>query len=609
MSKPLAIDLFCGLGGWTSGLLIEGYDCIGFDIERHQYGEMKYPAQLVVQDVLTLHGSQFRNASLIVASPPCFVMGTLILTGRGMIAIPDVIAGDVVLTHRNRWRRVVRTGSCMAPTVIAYGYGATLEGTADHPIYVRRDMGSFHKWSKQLKLPEYYPKSLGAPEWVALAESAKCHWGSPMQFDSLPLPPMPNSLPDTPEFWWMIGRWVGDGWTRRRTKSGSGDEVIICCGRHEASALHDRLSLVAPRLGSKCAAGELHWRRSEERTTVRFTAASNSLAEWLDTNFGRGAAMKGFPSWSLVMSLNNRRALLDGYVSADGNRAVNGNRNIIKTTSVSKRLAIGTRFLAASLGYTSANHYTVRPATCKIEGRTVNQRDTWNTTWSPSSEINRLVETGGGMQWGSVRKILTGQKSTRVWNIEVEEDNSYVADGVVVHNCQEFSYMAMPWSLAKAKAADIRADTTGEKLADLTRLFDACFRIQKEASIAAGRRIPMVVENVRGAIPWVGRSRFNFGSFHLWGDVPALMPIGAKRKSKGMNWSDRTKTGQDFTRIAGQQGMEDDGIKCGGDWFNDSQPSISRLYGSKSPQRKMASAMIAKIPLVLSRHIAATYRD
>ncbi len=71
MTKPLAIDLFCGLGGWTSGLLAEDYYVVGFDIERHVYGEHHYPAQLVLQDVLTLHGSQFRDAALIVASPPC----------------------------------------------------------------------------------------------------------------------------------------------------------------------------------------------------------------------------------------------------------------------------------------------------------------------------------------------------------------------------------------------------------------------------------------------------------------------------------------------------------------------------------------------------------
>src|SRR5437660_9037478 len=71
MTSPLAIDLFCGLGGWTEGLLAEGYQVIGFDIERHCYGDAKYPAQLVLQDVRTLHGRQFKDAALIVGSSPC----------------------------------------------------------------------------------------------------------------------------------------------------------------------------------------------------------------------------------------------------------------------------------------------------------------------------------------------------------------------------------------------------------------------------------------------------------------------------------------------------------------------------------------------------------
>ena len=35
-SAPLAVDLFCGLGGWTEGLLLEGYRVVGFDLERHR---------------------------------------------------------------------------------------------------------------------------------------------------------------------------------------------------------------------------------------------------------------------------------------------------------------------------------------------------------------------------------------------------------------------------------------------------------------------------------------------------------------------------------------------------------------------------------------------
>lgn len=143
--------------------------------------------------------------------------------------------------------------------------------------------------------------------------------------------------------------------------------------------------------------------------------------------------------------------------------------------------------------------------------------------------------------------------------------------------CQEFSYMAMPWSLAKAKAAAIHADQTGRLRADLTRLFDACFRIQREACEAAGRHIPLVVENVRGAQPWVGRSKINVGAWHFWGDVPALMPL-------------------------------DEGVKLGGSWFGEYRKGQGpRNHGSKSKARKAASAMIAKIPPSLSTYIGKVY--
>jgi hypothetical protein len=171
--------------------------------------------------------------------------------------------------------------------------------------------------------------------------------------------------------------------------------------------------------------------------------------------------------------------------------------------------------------------------------------------------------------------------------------------------CQRYSYMAMPWSRAKAQAAEIRTDQSGQKLAELNALFNACFRIQREACQAAGRHIPMVVENVKGAQEWVGRARWNYGSYYLWGDVPALMPraVGAS-KSTGMNWSDPTKRGQDFTRVAGKQAVAEGrkGAGAGAAWWQNNSGA-----SSKSARRKAWSAAIAKIPEPLSRHIARTY--
>jgi hypothetical protein len=64
--KPLLIDLCCGSGGWSAGFAERGWRCVGFDVVNNGY-----PHNLVLQDVRTLHGKQFKDASLIVASPPC----------------------------------------------------------------------------------------------------------------------------------------------------------------------------------------------------------------------------------------------------------------------------------------------------------------------------------------------------------------------------------------------------------------------------------------------------------------------------------------------------------------------------------------------------------
>lgn len=172
--------------------------------------------------------------------------------------------------------------------------------------------------------------------------------------------------------------------------------------------------------------------------------------------------------------------------------------------------------------------------------------------------------------------------------------------------CQEYSYMAMPWSRAKAKAAAIRADETGEALRKLNAIVEACFRIQREASEAAGRYIPMVLENVRGAQPWIGAARWNYGSYYLWGDVPAVMPpVVDARKNPGFRFDG---SGKSFQTESVQRHVAE-GRKNKGDWFGSGENcSLQRKAGSGSKARKAASAKIAKIPFALSSHIARVYR-
>jgi hypothetical protein len=188
--------------------------------------------------------------------------------------------------------------------------------------------------------------------------------------------------------------------------------------------------------------------------------------------------------------------------------------------------------------------------------------------------------------------------------------------------CQEFSYRAMPWKRAKA----LGPPELGMEL------FAQARRIQREASEAAGRYIPCIQENVRGAQKYVGRAAWHYGSYYLWGDVPALMPMAFRAPSlPGMNWSGSDKPS--YKAVAfndsavratkndggswfaiGSPGQKvvnrvpvNDAVKQGGDWFRDM--SGDSAHGSKSKARKAASARIAKIPLPLAQWIAHVARQ
>jgi len=168
--------------------------------------------------------------------------------------------------------------------------------------------------------------------------------------------------------------------------------------------------------------------------------------------------------------------------------------------------------------------------------------------------------------------------------------------------CQEPSYRAMPWKRAKA------LNVIGPPHAFI-ELFNACFRIQREASVAAGRYIPLVVENVKGAQPWVGKASAHYGSYYLWGDVGMIgnrVVAGALRMGAGIAPTKAYKVpGFRFDGLS-HGSFQSAAVKqhgSGAIWFDTGIAS----YSSRSRSRKEASAIIAKIPFPLAQHIARCF--
>ncbi len=64
-----ALDLFCGLGGWSDGLALEGFEVLGVEINEEIADLYKHP--VICEDVRDLDPKDFMGYDLIVGSPPC----------------------------------------------------------------------------------------------------------------------------------------------------------------------------------------------------------------------------------------------------------------------------------------------------------------------------------------------------------------------------------------------------------------------------------------------------------------------------------------------------------------------------------------------------------
>ena len=64
------LDVFCGMGGASSGFALEGFDVTGIDIEDAP-NKLGYKHRFIQADITQLDGKDFLGFDVIWGSPPC----------------------------------------------------------------------------------------------------------------------------------------------------------------------------------------------------------------------------------------------------------------------------------------------------------------------------------------------------------------------------------------------------------------------------------------------------------------------------------------------------------------------------------------------------------
>lgn len=134
----LRIGLEMGLGDHNIS-----YECVKTsEIKPYALTQLRslYPEEeFEVTDITKLGVDEFGDIDVLIGGFPCFVGSTLVLTKDGYKRIDEVQVGDEVLTHRNRYRKVLNVfNQGIKQTVVLSGLGfKDIQTTSNHKFLVR----------------------------------------------------------------------------------------------------------------------------------------------------------------------------------------------------------------------------------------------------------------------------------------------------------------------------------------------------------------------------------------------------------------------------------------------------------------------------------------
>lgn len=135
-------SLFSGSGGFELAGAIFGIKPV-WNCEIKPFPSLvtakRFPDTKHYKDVSEMDGSKVEPVDIITFGSPCFPAGIPVLTNKGYKPIESVKAGDMVLTHKNRFKKVLRVGSTPEQNIYELDAQGILpiQATANHPFIVR----------------------------------------------------------------------------------------------------------------------------------------------------------------------------------------------------------------------------------------------------------------------------------------------------------------------------------------------------------------------------------------------------------------------------------------------------------------------------------------
>lgn len=380
----------------------------------------------------------------------CFTAGTMIHTQAGLVRIEDIEKGEQVLTHKGRYREVYHTqvrpySGKLFQIKLRGNPSELIEATEEHPFLIAKRQRPNER--NKTWQPEWIPiKDVKVKDYACIPIHREFVTQDQIVYKILKgtgrhsRKTIDVSVPSTPEFFRLYGYYLAEG------SVSSGHYLNFSFNENERELIDDVKKLLTDVFNEE-RVSEVHHKTNHGTSVV---VRSTTLAR-LFTEFGTGCANKTIPNWMMVESLDKQMELIKGWFRGDGCYSVghhkHGFKENFRISTTSPTLAHQGRQLLARLGVA---------ASLNQQDRSNNGRLTmYNLVIGGEYTVNFGQIVGIPIQarlhnkkrathfyiddkylYVPIARISSKVvKDAPVYNFSVQNDESYVAGEVAVHNC------------------------------------------------------------------------------------------------------------------------------------------------------------------------------
>ena len=444
--------------GWVGNLKADGRPILGLD------------AKELTKIVLNI------NSNCLVVPAHCLLPTTFLHTDEGIKMIKDINIDDRVYTHKSRMRKVKQVlkrhykGSIY--TIRPYYFRLGLTTTPEHPYLILKNdryKGKSNYYGEQLKRDYFKNKK---PEW---AEASKVKIGDILLFprfnkkteskevlklDEILNPIsvkyveekiasignkvnwLPNIISIDKDFCRLVGYYLAEGYTI------SDDGITFCFKKSEKDYINDVLFLMKKLFGlevSKIREGK----DNNGIELIYYSKILNNISGHLFYTSPKikRAFTKVMPTWMLKLPLEKQVEIFKGWWRGDlGCTSSRELMNQMKIILLRLGIIPSINLFQTKESFNNREH--------RIKGRLIKANysqfqfsnltffnDNFNLLKDPcfrrfNTKLNRRYGwIDKGYIYIPVKDIGKEDYQGEVYNLEVEGDNSYVAEFATIHNC------------------------------------------------------------------------------------------------------------------------------------------------------------------------------